>query len=361
LTEICQASAAGDVFTLRRLVNAGVDVNSYDYDKRSVLHIAASKGNVHSIEFLLHKGATPNFCDSFNITPLFDAVRSGHTEAAEVLFKAGGTLGLVDDHESKARNTFLTRKQSQKIESDIKDAGSLMCLVATRADVFYLERLLNFGLSPRCCDYDGRTGLHLAAYLGHTQILECLLRHGAHPSPIDNFGRTPLLEAILASEEPSARILYNAGGELGFLEHSVVSENAEEKIVGKDGKLIYRGVYNAIGRAVNPRSRIRAYHMLVQTIYDRNIARLRLLLRFGCSVNVSDYNKETPAHICCAENFVQEALILLEYGADFHSESSKSLLGQTPLDEARSHNNHKLVDVIQNLIELKEENQKVVE
>lgn len=71
-----------------------------------------------------------------------------------------------------------------------------MCLAVSRNDGFYLERLLRFGLPVDCADYDGRTGLHLAAALGRREIVQTLLRHGAQHSPIDNFGRTPLLEAV---------------------------------------------------------------------------------------------------------------------------------------------------------------------
>ena len=87
------------------------------------------------------------------------------------------------------------------------DAGSLMCLVVTRSDLTYLERLLRFGLSANSRDYDGRTGLHITASQGHTEAVMLLLSKGADPSPIDNFGRTPLLEAVRSRQEPAARLL----------------------------------------------------------------------------------------------------------------------------------------------------------
>jgi len=71
-----------------------------------------------------------------------------------------------------------------------------MCQVVASADEAYLARLLRFGLSPHCSDYDGRTGLHLAAAAGRCEVLQVLLAGGATPSPLDHFGRTPLLEAV---------------------------------------------------------------------------------------------------------------------------------------------------------------------
>jgi len=53
-----------------------------------------------------------------------------------------------------------------------------LCTVASKADVFYLQRLLKYGLPVNASDYDGRTGLHLAAAAGHFSVVECLLSHG---------------------------------------------------------------------------------------------------------------------------------------------------------------------------------------
>jgi ankyrin repeat protein len=39
---------------VKRLINKGIDVNIVDYDKRSGLHIAASKGLINMVKFLLN-------------------------------------------------------------------------------------------------------------------------------------------------------------------------------------------------------------------------------------------------------------------------------------------------------------------
>lgn len=39
-------------------------------------------------------------------------------------------------------------------------------------------------------------GLHVAASVGHAHIITLLLKNGAYPSVKDNFGRTPLYEAV---------------------------------------------------------------------------------------------------------------------------------------------------------------------
>lgn len=43
---LCQSCADGDIYMVNLLLEAGVDVNTCDYDQRSALHVAASEGQV---------------------------------------------------------------------------------------------------------------------------------------------------------------------------------------------------------------------------------------------------------------------------------------------------------------------------
>jgi len=54
--------------------------------------------------------------------------------------------------------------------------------VCSDGDVAFLKLLLETGLSPNACDYDGRSGQHIAAAMGRTQLLEILMDAGGHPS-----------------------------------------------------------------------------------------------------------------------------------------------------------------------------------
>jgi glutaminase len=47
---------------LRKLVGRGADVNAFDYDKRSALHLAAAEGHAEAVSFLVEHKANVN-CD----------------------------------------------------------------------------------------------------------------------------------------------------------------------------------------------------------------------------------------------------------------------------------------------------------
>lgn len=60
------------------------------------------------------------------------------------------------------------------------------------------------------CDYDGRTPLHLAASEGAFATTEWLLQQGVRLDALDRFGRTPLMDALLAERTPVAQLLLEA-------------------------------------------------------------------------------------------------------------------------------------------------------
>ncbi len=56
-SSLCQAVYDGDILMLKRLLNAKIHVNAFDYDKRTAAHIAALEGNVAALKLLMEAGA----------------------------------------------------------------------------------------------------------------------------------------------------------------------------------------------------------------------------------------------------------------------------------------------------------------
>lgn len=52
-TALCDAASKGDVDTLRKIRNAGGDVNVGDYDGRTAIHLAASEGRLAVVTMLV--------------------------------------------------------------------------------------------------------------------------------------------------------------------------------------------------------------------------------------------------------------------------------------------------------------------
>ena len=72
------------------------------------------------------------------------------------------------------------------------------------------------GQSANCSDYDSRTPLHIASSKGQVEVIKILLEAKAKLNPMDQFQRTPLMEACRQRQMGAARALFDAGAVLGF-------------------------------------------------------------------------------------------------------------------------------------------------
>lgn len=96
-------------------------------------------------------------------------------------------------------------------EREAEDA-SYFCSAASRGDVGELRRLVASGLDPDTSDYDGRTGLHLAACEGQKAALAFLLTTCAQRQPKDRWGNSPLDDARREGHDEIASLLEGAYG-----------------------------------------------------------------------------------------------------------------------------------------------------
>eukprot|EP00894_Picocystis_sp_ML_P002705 jgi/Pico_ML_1/53222/g3802.t1 len=62
-------------------------VHRFDYDRRTLLHLAAAEGKAEIVDMLLRRGADPNARDAWNRTPVEDAYRASHVETLCMLQK----------------------------------------------------------------------------------------------------------------------------------------------------------------------------------------------------------------------------------------------------------------------------------
>ncbi|KAF9671269.1 hypothetical protein SADUNF_Sadunf12G0029800 [Salix dunnii] len=176
------AAFNGDYYRLKRLIGAGADPNKADYDRRSPLHIAASKGYEDISLLLIEQGVDVNILDKFGNTPLLEAIKGGHDEVAALLVQAGASLG-------------------------IDDAGGFLFTTVAKRDLNLLKRVLANGINPNAKNFDYRTPLHIAASEGLHSIASLLVEAGASVFPKDRWGNTPLDEARSGGNKDLIKLL----------------------------------------------------------------------------------------------------------------------------------------------------------
>ena len=189
---LCNAADGGKLDELRRLVlEDGFSPNLGDYDQRTALHLAASAGNLEVVVELVEElSAIASPADRWGNTPLDDAIRQGRADVEMYLKTRGAT------------KTIYTTPIGETSRSPAAAAAAL-CDAAYVGNVPELTQLAKTQIEhegPAVVnrgDYDARTPLHLAASEGRLDVAKTLvLEFGAHPSPEDRWGGTPLQDVL---------------------------------------------------------------------------------------------------------------------------------------------------------------------
>lgn len=312
----CAAAARGDCGELKRIMISQTP-NCSNYDARTPLHLAASYGHQEAIQLLIDSEAFVDPVDNFGRTPLLEACRCRQERAAQLLSHTGATLstkaGEIEDVRSK--------KSKDGVEK-LCTAGELCQAASDVNELWYLKMLLKYGADPNVGDYDARTALHVACACGNKPAAELLLGfRGINMNPQDNFGRTPLMEAVRHGHEHVARLLKAHGAFHGFLVDLKDNDNPNAIPAGSE---------------------------LCAAASSNQITYMNNLLSFcDLDVDAADYDLRTALMLACAEGNMSIAVHLVQSGADINK---KDRWGHTPITEAREHGFPELADVLKTIV-----------
>jgi hypothetical protein len=122
------AATHGDIEEVRRMLRKGVAINSSNYDRRTVLHLAAVEGNFRMVELLLAEGAEKNKRDRWGNTPLQDAINNNQ----------GPVIQLLVQWKSELNN---------------ESVAARLCDAASAGDLDTLKLILEHGVDPNCGEH----------------------------------------------------------------------------------------------------------------------------------------------------------------------------------------------------------------
>jgi ankyrin repeat protein len=225
--ELHDAAEKGDLSEVKKLLNAGTDVNARNSDEETALMKAvgtpidaattkaAREMGTNIIDFpkrseiveaLLDKGALPNLEDNGGRTALMYAVRVGIVKTVNVLIRRGANINQKDKRGGTALmyatldgNTEAVKcLLDNKAETDAKQEAGLTALMMAARDghTEIVDLLLAKGANPNITNDARQTALIFAAGRGGKKyIVESLIKHGADRSLQDKHGWTALMYA----------------------------------------------------------------------------------------------------------------------------------------------------------------------
>jgi ankyrin repeat protein len=158
-TPLHLAAKWGYVAVVQALLAVGsIGVNAQDNLRETPLHCAAQYGHVEVVQALIQKDANINAANKLGDTPLHEAVRNRCVAVVQALLAVGSI-------EVNAR--------------DRSNRSTPLHLAALMGHVEVVQALIQKGANINAKNKNDRTPLHLAAFKGHVDIVNVLLAVGS--------------------------------------------------------------------------------------------------------------------------------------------------------------------------------------
>ena len=342
---------------LERLLDSGANVNERSRSLRlTPLHLTAFRGHEELTALLLRHGADISAEDYLGLTPLGYGALQGDVSVAElILSAAGGSSGEA-----------LTAA-SGKGGSDLLMP---LHLAAWRGHTRMVEFLLSWGADADAPNERGNTPLAFAASEGHLEAAAVLVSEGAsidgaaepekaaiegdalnqkggygggeaNLDPIDVFGITPLIRAAEGGHVNMVKFLVASGANVN-IEAEQWNNVCALGRAARRGHMEIADVLLEAGADINAGIG-RTWTPLHNAAYSNQASMAEWLLSKGADVNAVDKEGVTPLHLAAYYRKTETAEVLLAYGADIHALEQD---GRTPLSTARWQENQGMVELL---------------
>lgn len=130
---------------------------------------AATHGRTMRLTWLLKTTNALAICNGRNTPVLYHTLCAGQSDAAAKLIDAKASIYAFGP----------------------RDRSPLMA-ASMRGDIRNIDKLLDAGLVVNAKDEDGWSALHYAAWKGHKDAYEALVKHGADKAATNNLGETAM-------------------------------------------------------------------------------------------------------------------------------------------------------------------------
>ena len=183
LHQLTVACVTGDVADLDMALNDNPQsVHLTDAAGRTLLMTAVENKQKEVVKLLLRRGADPNTLSKAGFSALSRAVSVASLELVRLLVSAGGVF--TEPGEQVSVHNAIAQGQIQ-----------------------HLKLLVEAGVCLHNQDYNGSTGLHVAARTGSNAAIEILHRAGLEDTFVDKDGRTALDVAEISGNPGSVKLL----------------------------------------------------------------------------------------------------------------------------------------------------------
>ncbi|MGL4811404.1 MAG: ankyrin repeat domain-containing protein [Beijerinckiaceae bacterium] len=188
---------------------------------------------------------------------------------------------------------------------------------AARNHAGAVPELVTNGLAVDSRDSNGRTPLHVAAFLGHADAMRALVKAGANPNALDNQKYDIVTILAVNDDVPNLKVALS----LGASAKNMTSPYDGTALIAA-AHLGHDGIVKALIAAGAPLDHINnlKWTALIESIVlgqggPRHVETLRALVAAGANVNLADGNGQSPLTLARSRGYTAMVDILTKAGA----------------------------------------------
>ncbi|XP_071164693.1 CARD- and ANK-domain containing inflammasome adapter protein-like isoform X2 [Mytilus edulis] len=269
-TEIIHAAKNGEIHTLRRLQEQGVDMDLSNSAGRTALHAAAVNGIEKVVDFLIDECKVSPFVRWMQKRPI-DYVPDNDNQVNRRIREK---LRVYMD------KLLIDASVSEELPPDNQTQIVRLLNCASRGNIQRMKSFKEAKYKMDICDYDNRTALHIAVSDNQEHIVdfllgECNLQNVARDMK-DRWNNTPLSIA----KEPGHEEVYKV-----FLKHCIILVDTENDE--------YR-TYELLDAGANGKIEV------LKRLHSKKV-----------NMNLRDYDGRTALHLAAAENQIEAVEFLV--------------------------------------------------
>jgi len=330
---------------IEHCLDSGVDVNAQNHLEFTALHYAVIENCPDIVKLLLKHNANKNIADLRFVTPLDIATENGYTEIIELLTDLPfpnlpeeihypiiayhsrtnnlNELRLVNkwfSNKVKKENIELITQKSLVINKNDQKHLLLYHANNDKDDPTVIKALLNNGFNQK--EYSRSTPLHRAIQNNRINIISFLLENGANiDEPYPVVGHTPLFFAAFMGHLEATNLLIKSGANIKHL-------------LPNSRKNILHCIFDVNPDSTNPSTKV-----------------IQVCLDHGIDINARDTDGNTALIYATKDHYIYKnknhhiemIKFLLERSADKNIANN---FGKTPLDIATENENAEIMNLL---------------
>ena len=215
----------------KKLVDAGVDINSRNKDGNTALMLATCNGEDGEVicDLLLKAGAGINEKDNDGWTPLMWATRYSAPEVCRKLIDAGadvnarkkdGSTALMlatcnSENASAIFDLLIMKGAEINVQNNDGDTALIWAIRNSTGEV--CKKLINAGATIDTTSPQGKEMFMQSALNAKTEVCEILIDAGANVNEKEEDGITALIFAAIAGNSDTVKLLLDAGADVNAI------------------------------------------------------------------------------------------------------------------------------------------------